>query len=292
MWFALANAGLRSFVSRVVVRIGRSENGEAMRALLRILREILKDLSRVQTIRLTVSSNCRDVGRWVDDRGKQIQYATAVALTRTAKRLEVLMQDEVKRCFDRPVPFTINAFGITPATKARLQSSLFIKSRQAAYLRPEIVGGSRGRKPFERRLDGEAKGAAGYWAPGQGVRLNAAGNLSKSQITAIARSLHESGKYGSVFVGKPVGHPGAPFGIWSRTKPKNRRSVGELRPLLIQIADPSYKPRFDFYGVAARNVQRIFNDEFGRAYADALRSVRPPSQKLEVILSRLITAKR
>ncbi|GMU48658.1 MAG: hypothetical protein AMXMBFR31_08840 [Candidatus Desulfobacillus denitrificans] len=229
-------------------------------------------------MRIQFASNLADTARWVGDRGKQVNYATAVALTRTAKRLTKMMEDEVRRVFDHPTNFTIRAFGSTPANKVTLTSTVFIKNKQADYLHPNIVGGRRGKKRFEKRLDDDT-GVDAYWVPGQGVRLTAAGNLSMSQIRGIAAGLRKTGKYSEVFVGVPRGHANLPFGIWARGKGKTRRASG-ITPLLVKISDARYKPRFDYFGIAEKHAGRIFNEEFSRAYADALRSVRPISTQM------------
>lgn len=207
--------------------------------------------------------------RYLNNIQKEIRYVTAVALTRTTRRLVPLMEDEVRKVFDRPTSFSIRAFGTIPATKLNLASTLFIKDRQARYLLPQIAGGRRAQKPFEIRLGAESK-ADGYWAPGQGTRLNSAGNMTLRQIQDIANKLRQSGKYAEVFVGAPRGLR-APFGIWARTKGKG--GMKGLKPLLIRIPTPSYKKRFDFHGVAKRNAQRIFDEEFSKAFEEMKRKL-------------------
>lgn len=276
MWFF-------AFAGQLVRQAGAGILRQSLRTVIRLAMSSFSNQGSMSGIRiplsLGISTNLADTARWVDDRGKQVRYAAAVALTRTAKRLTTLMEDEVRAAFDKPTNFTIRAFGYKPANKVNLASVLFIKDRQGEYLRPNIVGGGRQRKRFEQRLADDT-GAGGYWVPGTGVRLTAAGNLTLSQIKDIAGSLRKSGRYGEVFVGVPRGHSGAPFGIWARPKTTGRRVRGAIKPLLVKIAAPSYAPRFDFYGIAAKHAQRIFPEEFERAYAEALRTVRPISQVL------------
>jgi hypothetical protein len=232
-------------------------------------------------IQMSVHSNIDDTGRWIRDHSKQIRFATAVALTRTAKRLVPIMEAEVRKVFDRPLPFTVRAFGTTLATKQTLTSTLYIKPKQAAYLRPNIDGGLRRQKSFERKLANES-GVDGYWVPGQGLRLSTAGNMTERQIKEIAASLSKSGKYQDVFVGVPRNMPSAPFGIWARVKRgRGRKATNGLKPLLVRIPQPGYKKRFEFYEIGHHHAQRIFNEEFAKAFADAQRSVRPISQTLK-----------
>lgn len=263
MWFIIPAAGEVLTASRAF----------AVRGLLMDLRgaivQLVDSLLRMQPPRIYIRHNLRDSARWVSDLQRETKFAMAVALTRTAKRLVPLMEEEVRKVFDKPTPFSVRAFGFVPATKATLEARVFIKPVQARYLLPNIIGGRRGQKPFERKFQG-----GGYWAPGQGIRVNAAGNLTRAQIVQIANKLRGSGRYGEVFIGKPAGHPNAPFGIWGRPK-KGRRASGNLTPLLVRIATPTYKVRFDFHGVAKRHAGKIFNEEFSIAFRDAKRNIRP-----------------
>lgn len=240
--------------------------------------EAAKAAQAVSKIR--IKTNLYDTRRWVGDVQKQVAYATVVALTRTTKRLVPIMEDAVRKSFDKPTAFSVRAFGTVPATKQSLESKLFIKDRQAEYLSPNIVGGRRGQKRFEKRLGYDAK-THGYWVPGKGSTLNAAGNLGVKQIALIAQKLRASGRYGEVFVGMPKNNPALPFGIWARVKQGRGSRVSSLKPLLIRVNQPAYRKRFDFFGIAERHAQRIFDQEFERAFSAALRSVRPVSSVLK-----------
>lgn len=230
----------------------------------------------VSTLRM--KDNISDSVRWFGDFQKQIKFATAVALTRTARRLVPLMEAEVKKVFDNPTQFIVKSFGTTPATKANLTATLFIKDRQAKVLLPHIVGASRSQKLFERKLASDTQ-ADGYWVPGAGAPLNAAGNMTRAQIVKIANKLKSSGKYKDVFIGQP--HAGTLFGIWARSvRGRGRGALSTLLPLLIKVQQPHYKQRFDFKGVAERNAQKIFNEEFNRAFSQAKQSIKPVSNAL------------
>jgi hypothetical protein len=213
--------------------------------------------------------------RLLDKTQRQVKYATAVALTRTAKRLQKLAEEEVAKVFDRPTKFVQQGFYTKPASPANLEAIVGIKDRQAKVLLPHITGGGRDLKPFEQKLATDAKSGAGYWVPGDGIKLNAAGNLTKGQIVQIAQGLQRTGKYADVFVGYPDGHPGAPFGIWGRKiKGRGRNASAGIIPLLVRIKSPSYRQRFDFHGIAEKHAQRIFNEEFDRAFSQAMASAR------------------
>jgi hypothetical protein len=222
------------------------------------------------TIKVDVTG-LREVQAMLTGKVKQVRFAAAKALTSTAWKVARAETAEVDKVFDKPTPFIKKSFTVERATPANLTAIVRIKPKQAAILRPHIVGGRRGQTGFERRLAGEAK-TDGYWVPGQGVKLNQYGNLSLATIRQIAAGLQKSGKFADVFVGQPRGQANAPFGIWAR--PKRGKDRGALKPLLVRIAQPGYRKHFDFYGVAQRTVERDFQAEFDKALASALASAR------------------
>ena len=155
---------------------------------------------------------------------------------------------------------------------AAIISSLLNSNKVTANIRPTMRYLD---KPFEEKLASDSSKAAGYWVPGEGISLNASGNMTKGQIAQIAAGLKRTGKYADVFVGVPVGHPSAPYGIWGRKlKGRGKNASAGIVPLLIRVSAPSYRKRFDFEGIAKKNAQRIFNEEFDRAFRQAMASAR------------------
>ena len=77
--------------------------------------------------------------------GKQVRFATAVALTRTAQQVEREIQKDIPATFDRPKPQTTKGTYMKKATPANLTAVAGIKDRIAAYLAPNI--GESGRRP-------------------------------------------------------------------------------------------------------------------------------------------------
>src|SRR6185369_12985592 len=60
--------------------------------------------------------------------GKQVRFAAAVALTKTAKAVEVAEKHEMSDVFDRPTPNTINSTYVKPATRQTLTAEVGIKN--------------------------------------------------------------------------------------------------------------------------------------------------------------------
>jgi hypothetical protein len=207
----------------------------------------------------------------IDKTQRQIKFATAKALTRTAVRIQEAETRAIEKSFDRPISFTKRAIGIAPATTANLEARVFVKDRQAKYLEPQIMGGSRGIKTFERRFNSKG-GSGGYWVPGPGVKLNASGNIPLNTIKQIALQLQlagaKSGLFQTVFIGRPKNQPNKPFAIWAKDK------KGKLVPMLIRLdKSPTYRRRFDFYGIGNRLKGQVFNEEFNRAMREALNDI-------------------
>lgn len=232
-------------------------------------------------IRVTV--DIQAATRWLNGlQQEQVPYATAVALTRTAMAVKRAEIAEMKSVFDRPTPYTLNSLYVKPATKKDLRAVVWLKddtfkgTPASKYLAPEIFGGERKQKRFERSLAAAGLLPSGMMAvPGKAAEMDQYGNMSRGQITAILSAVRASsdktqnrrkGKKTAFFVGRPGGGR-APMGIWLRFE----RSV---RPIVIFVRKASYTTRFRFFDVAQRVIDATFKAEFDRALADALRTAR------------------
>ncbi|AMR79285.1 hypothetical protein [Cupriavidus nantongensis] len=193
---------------------------------------------------------------------RQVPFAAALALTRTAQRAAEAEEQALQRSFESPTPFTLRAIGVQRATKQNLAAAVFVKDRQAAYLRPEIEGGRRELKTFEQMFQG------GYVVPAAGVKRNQYGNVSKATIKRIAGELNTSGNAKRYFRGVPRGH-NLPAGIYARVN--NNTSIV---PLMVFARDPIYEKRFQFSEVAELAARDGFEAEMAAAWAQALASAR------------------
>lgn len=210
-----------------------------------------------------------EVKRQIAAAEKQAHFAAAVALTRTAQAIQKAEEAEVSRVFDRPTAFTRKAFGIKRADKVNLTAEVFVKDKQADYLKPEILGGTRRQKAYERRGFG---GQSGYWVPGAGLKLTASGNMSLAQVKALGEALNRRGKFGRV-VFLPA-RDGKAAGLYGAKDGRGKRARGRLVPLLLQASTPSYQPRFRFYEVGIKIANAEFRRQFDRAFAEAMRTAR------------------
>jgi len=85
---------------------------------------------------------------------KQIPFAASQALNDVGKLLLIVNKQNMRKTFDKPVPYTMNAFYVKPANKARLSMSVLRKEKPAGkhYLEAQKSGGIRPRKAIETMM--------------------------------------------------------------------------------------------------------------------------------------------
>lgn len=238
----------------------------------------LKRAARDALSRLTPSGSSaaeKTIEQAVRNAQKQVKFATVVALTRTAKAVPAEASRAVKESFDSPKPFSSNpsAFFVQPARKETMAAVVGFKDTQARYMRPGIAGGARRTKGFELKLRGLGILPEGWRAtPGAGVKLDRHGNIPRRMLNEIFGGLQGKPVKGSRLV---IVRPGASDPRVKHLSPGIYRGRGrDLTPLLIFVRQAVYKPRFDFKKVGRDVVNRVFQDEFRRAYEQARRTAR------------------
>jgi hypothetical protein len=214
-------------------------------------------------VQITVKADFSKINALLDGTIKQVPFATARALTATAKAVQKELEQEIDRVFDAPVAFTRRGVGITFATKLNLRAEVFLKRRQAAYLDAQIKGGPRKRKPFEARFNREQGQPVPSAVPGSGAKLNQFGNLSRGQIAQLARQAR-GGKQ-NVFVPKPGGRLSP--GVYQR------QPDGRVKAVLVFTKAPAkYRKLFDFYRVARKTVAATWSRNFATSMRNAIRT--------------------
>lgn len=187
-----------------------------------------------------VKDNIDAVVRQVEAKfARQVPFATAKALTDTARDVQRAIVDQLPTVFDRPTPFTQRGVGITYATKSTLTSRVFLRDIQREYLRIQVTGGTRSPKKVALVVP-------------SGIDLNAYGNIPRNKIKALlARK--------DVFSGKVRGVGG----IWQRTN-------GRLRLLVAYEPKATYERRFPFGAIARQTIERRLLPNFRAALAQAI----------------------
>lgn len=230
---------------------------------------------------------------------KQVQFATRVALTRTASKVKDAEVHEMRDVFRNPTPYTLSSVFVQPATANRLSATVLLKDEAtkaipaAKYLKAQIDGGQRGLKRFERALIAAGVMPGDYRAvPGAAAKLDAYGNMNRGQIVQILaffRAFPEMGyKANMTDAGRArlargsrsklgfayfVGHPGnrLPLGVYQRVKFAHGSAI---KPVLIFVRSAVYESIFDFGYVAETVVAQEFGNEFAKAYIEAVGSAR------------------
>ena len=221
----------------------------------------------------------------LDAHARQVRYALAVALTRTAKFVQAEESAETQRVFKAPVPWTINSPYTKPATKQNLSAEVGIKDDAAKgtpakkYLQAEIFGGARRQKRSERALATAFPGLGnGYWVPGPGVTLNAYGNVPGPTMVSILADVRAFGEVGYLAnrtkrsVKRNPGYRGARYFVPPPGSPLDKRARGvwmrkggKVMPALVWVKTAAYRSRFDFYGLGERTTRARFPIEFEAA---------------------------
>lgn len=180
---------------------------------------------------------------------KQMPFAAALGLSMTAKKVMKVEQRMMVKQLDRPTPFSVKGVRWQGANKAdfklgRLHSRIYLMPKQAEYLSFQIEGGTR-----------TPKGTA-IAVPTSNVKLNRYGNLAGGQ-GRIKRLLAKKKTFQGTINGVA--------GVWQRPK-RGRQRAGTygvkgkqtgLKLLVAYASSTQYQPRFEFYGIAQRSVERI-----------------------------------
>jgi hypothetical protein len=231
---------------------------------------------------------------------RQLPYAMARSLTDVAKLDRQELKEEMRSVFDRPTGFTLNSTRFEMARIDQLQSVVFFKELSATsshhYLEPQVEGGSRPLKAFEKRLARAGIMRPGQFAvPGSGASLDAHGNVKRSQIVEILsyfatfreagysgnmtaanrarRARGTSRSFGYRYFSIPAGHrSGLHPGIYKKTLQGRGSSI---KAVFLFVSGARYEKRLDVQRVAAKtydaNFNRIFAQHFQRAIATARR---------------------
>lgn len=219
-----------------------------------------------------------------------IPFWTSKALNDTAKEIKDVAVAEMTRVFDHPTRFTLNALYISYATKQRLVAQVLFKEGfgsipASRYLGPQVEGGRRAKKSHERALERAGILHPGeFCLPGQGINLDAYGNIPGSILTRIlsdlgashdpkqnsttrSRGTKKGRARGRYFVMRPGGVVGWPSSNRSVPPGIYFRSAGQrvARPVLIFATSPRYQARLPFYVIAKRVMQDRFSKNFRAA---------------------------
>ena len=239
----------------------------------------------------------------------QLPFAAMQASNAVAFELRNTWKTTAQRVFDRPTPFTTNAILYRKATKAQPFAEVFIRDEAAKgtppakYLLPQVEGGSRRPKGMEALLrssggGGQAWLPAGMFAvPGKGADLDGYGNVPSRVVRQIISQLGAGREAGYVsnesersrtrrkrrggsdyFVLRRKRGNLLP-GIYRRREmaagDAARRAIGarsRIDSIFIFVRKPVYRKRFDIFGLAQRQWNKLMPFFFNRELAKAVQS--------------------
>lgn len=255
-------------------------------------------------MRLQVQAEFEQLAGALDDLArKQLPYATRRALTDTVRIATAEIRKRLPQLFDRPVPFTSGAFYAKPAyssTGSSLEAFVGIKdfapkgTPASKYLAPEIDGGPRRIKRFERRLDVAIGLPNMATIPGTGALLDAFGNMQRKQIGDLLSHLRAfsdtgqnvgpaklrrlekrglltgtQGQRAKYFVAKSK-QDGTPLGVW------NVLGGGIVVPVLIFAKrQPTYSARLPFYAIAQEAYAAHLKERLTARLTEAILTAKP-----------------
>lgn len=201
------------------------------------------------------------------------------------------LRDEISIKFDKPVPYTERALDWTRATIDKPMVRIWIKddpnkgTAQERYLTPQIRGGQRGHKRFERALI--LKGlmrSDEYAVPAYGAPRDGYGNVPGSYIVRMLSDLQALGDngYRSNRKGPRKGKRRYNYWFGVRTgdnvglKPGIYYSSGASLPALVFMftRSPNYRVRYPFYEIATRLYNSYRDQIVGQHIAKAIYSNR------------------
>lgn len=239
------------------------------------------------------------------------KQAAVQALNWTAADAALEVQEEMRRVFDRPTPYTIRGVGVWKAKPADPVAQVGLKNVGAgkgtpasAFLGPQVYGGERRMKRLERALERIGALPSGWIAvPASGAQFDAYGNMSRGQIVQILSALQAFGEqgyranmdakgrarlargskraYGREYF---VSHgKGFRMGTGSWTHGRNQHlpagvwmrqggGLGKaLRPVLLFVRSAAYRPRLAFHRVVVEYASREYPIKFERALRRSVR---------------------
>lgn len=236
-------------------------------------------------------------------RGQRI--AIARGLTKTARDVQRTVQLEQLRVFNKPLPYVQRAWWVDQADANRpgpVQAAVYL-ARDPQYARhpitPQVLGGNRALKRFERSLGHKSAIPPGWYAVPTEKALDSGGKMKRGLIQQIVAQaarqqlagyskqlgLKASKKEKSyrvkaqqraggqfVFVTKRRGKltPGIYLaegsGVGKKMGPFRRNT---LIPYFRYVPSVTYRQRLDFYGIA----RRIISQNAGRNVMNSLKFI-------------------
>lgn len=212
----------------------------------------------------------------IDDDQLHLSRVIEQALDSTAFDMREGLQVEMRKVFNEPTRFTLNSLKVTRTQNHNMEAYVWLKDPERMsehYLLPQILGGGRKTKGFERAL-GDTR-----MYPARGLKLTRAGNISRGLITQVLsalglaeqhqgyqanrteKSARRNRKRLKDYVYLYEGSGKMPPGIYQRSGLRGRG----LKPIMLEDdQDRKYLPVFEFYKVSELVANERFPYHFNR----------------------------
>lgn len=239
-------------------------------------------------MQISVKAQIADAMRMIDDVHKRhIPFASVYAATLTAREVMAAEVQTMRRVFDRPTPYAVNALYVQPATKSEPVATVEFKEFAGKgvpakrFLNPNIHGGVRSHKSHERMLGGLLNSS--YMVPSKLVEKDTYGGVPGAFFKKIVSQLKVSSdptqnasgsrrskgkrKFEAYFVHpkrKMILRRHSPYTeiVTDENGNTRTRKKWHIEPALIAVRAPHYQKIFPFYEVAQATVEREFPRQF------------------------------
>lgn len=240
---------------------------------------------------------------------RRLSAALATGVTHTAQQVRDAWVDEMRAKLDRPTPYTLRSVFLSAATAQRPEAVVWLKDDRAGsgtpatkYLMPQIVGGAREQKRFERSLQAAGAMPTGWRAvPAAGAVLDGYGNISRGQINQILsqvgteltagynrtvpkgkdadsrkKQIAAYRRAGAQYFALPRGRGRLKPGIYAREfYGKN------ITPVVIFVPAVGYMPRLDFMGVGERVASANLGANINKAIEESYQKMMTAGNQLK-----------
>ena len=229
---------------------------------------------------------------------RRMNAAIATAMTRTAREARDTIRDAMPRYLDRPTPYTLRGVFFKGASATRLEARVWFNNEyksgipQNRFLYPQVYGGTRNTKRFEKAL--QAKGAmppGTFAVPTSFAKRDAYGGVANGQIaqiisqvgTELAAGYNRSissdklkrkrvfGRAGGQYVAVPYQRGKLKPGIYlAEGRDFGRMGYGRngrMKPIFLFKQALHYTKRVPFYEMAEQVARQRFNVHLAEAIA-------------------------
>lgn len=226
------------------------------------------------------------LGMLSDLQRKHLPAAMLDAVDRTGRYVFGALRSEMTEVFDNPTNWTLGGLRYRRPTGGRPVVSIWLEEfggkgvAAATFLRPQIEGGPRRHKRFERALIARGlMSPMAYAVPGRQAPIDAHGNVPGSFIVRVLSDLQAFGEEGyranrrgkrrgakrtNYFFVPAKGSSLKPAVYW-------RMPGGLLGVAFAFVSRPMYAKRYDFYGVGNRAFDRVATRHMTEALASRVR---------------------